>query len=235
LILEEDLGALTLKRMGEEFPEKIEPMYRSVLDALVQWQEMSIPAGSVIAARSMDMEVFLWESNYFSLHCVTEYFGCDSMLDPDWEKERKEIAEEASMLPKVCIHRDFQSENILIHYNAVRFVDFQGARLGPAGYDTASLLFDPYIPILGADIRDRLFAYYASKTSTSISKEAFYLCAVQRLMQALGAYGNLSIHKGKERYRHFIPIAIDRCLEAVEKSQRFPKLQEILTACRKKT
>jgi aminoglycoside/choline kinase family phosphotransferase len=144
------------------------------------------------------------------------------------------IAREASALPKVCIHRDFQSENILMCGNEVRFVDFQGARLGPAGYDAASLLFDPYVPQLDDSASTRLFEYYLSKTVTGISEEAFYVCAVQRLMQALGAYGNLSIHKGKERYRRYIPIAVERCISIAEKLPRFPQLLRILEVCRKK-
>jgi hypothetical protein len=234
LILEEDLGTMTLKQYCMERPDLLEPIYQSVLDALIRWQSMDITISHVIAARSMDLEVFLWESNYFGIHCVTEFFGCDSLLGAAWEKERMRIAREASALPKVCIHRDFQSENILMCGNEVRFVDFQGARLGPAGYDAASLLFDPYVPQLDDSASTRLFEYYLSKTVTGISEEAFYVCAVQRLMQALGAYGNLSIHKGKERYRRYIPIAVERCISIAEKLPRFPQLLRILEVCRKK-
>ena len=234
LILEEDLGNTTLKQFCTQFPGKIETMYRSVLDTLLTWQKTEITASAVIASRSMDLEVFLWESNYFSVHCVTEFFGCDSLLDAAWETERARIALEASSFPKVCIHRDFQSENILVQNGAIRFVDFQGARLGPAGYDAASLLFDPYIPQLEGGIGKRLFEYYLSKTTTGISAEALYLCGIQRLMQALGAYGNLSIHKGKERYRQFIPTAVERCIGIAEKLPRFPQLLKILAACRNK-
>jgi N-acetylmuramate 1-kinase len=234
LILEEDLGTMTLKQFCRERPNQIEQMYTSVINALIQWQSMEIIAGAVIASRSMDLEIFLWESRYFSVQCVTEFFGCDSLIDAAWEKEREKIALEASALPKVCIHRDFQSENILVQNGAIRFVDFQGARLGPAGYDAASLLFDPYIPQLEGEIGKRLFDYYLSKKATGISAEALYLCGLQRLMQALGAYGNLSIHKGKERYRQFIPIAVERCVGIAEKLPRFPQLLKILTACRNK-
>jgi N-acetylmuramate 1-kinase len=234
LIIEEDLGDMTLKSCSQGLPENFEHLYQSVIDALVHWQGINMLASTVIASRSMDLEVFLWESHYFAQHCVTEFYGCDSLLTSDWEKERTHIALEASAFPKVYIHRDFQSENILIHKNAVRFVDFQGARLGPAGYDLASLLFDPYVPQLENGMSEKLFEYYQKKTGHSMSAESFYLCALQRLMQALGAYGNLSIHKGKERYREFIPVAVSRCIKIVKKLPRFPQLQTILYACRDK-
>jgi Predicted phosphotransferase related to Ser/Thr protein kinases len=232
LILEEDLGNTTLKKYCEKFPDKIEDAYHSALDALIAWQKTEITANTVIASRSMDLEVFLWESKYFSTHCVTEFFGCDNLLDKEWETERMQIALFASNLPKVCIHRDFQSENILIDKGSIRFVDFQGARLGPAGYDLASLLFDPYVAELDDSFTLRLFDYYCSKASVPISHEAFYVCSLQRLMQACGAYGNLSIHKGKEQYRKFIPLAIDRSIRIVEKLPGYPQLCRIVKKCR---
>jgi aminoglycoside/choline kinase family phosphotransferase len=231
LILEEDLGNATLKRVCAEFPHKIETFYKSAIDALIGWQAIEPNASSVISSRAMDHEVFLWESRYFAQHCVTEYFGLDQMLDAAWEKERERIALAASALPLVCIHRDFQSENILLHDDRVRFVDFQGARLGPAGYDLASLLFDPYIPELQGDIHERLFKYYCLKSAAAIHPESFYLCAAQRLMQACGAYGNLSLHKGKEQYRRFIPVAIDRLAAISGKLPQYPRLHEIINKC----
>jgi aminoglycoside/choline kinase family phosphotransferase len=234
LILEEDLGNTTLKSIALDHPENVERAYESVLEALIAWQKIATITSAAIASRSMDLEVFLWESRYFALHCVTEFYGCDSLLTPEWEKERTQIALEASSFPKVYIHRDFQSENILIDKGAVRFVDFQGARLGPAGYDVASLLYDPYIPQLENGLSEKLFDYYQSKTYHAMGTDSFYICSLQRLMQALGAYGNLSIHKGKERYRQFIPIAVNRCIKILEKMPRFPQLRTILCACRDK-
>jgi N-acetylmuramate 1-kinase len=231
LILEEDLGNMTLKSYSLSHPGDVETTYRAVLDALAKWQEIGVMSSAVIASRSMDLEVFLWESRYFAQHCVTEFYGCDSLLTKEWEKERTQIAVEASTFPKVYIHRDFQSENILLCNGAVRFVDFQGARLGPPGYDVASLLFDPYVALLGNGMSERLLEYYLGKTTHGMNREAFYVCSLQRLMQALGAYGNLSIHKGKDRYRQFIPIAVKRCISVAEKLPRFPHLKTILDAC----
>ena len=232
LILEEDLGNTTLKQFCVESPCKMETVYRSVLDALLTWQKTEIFVSDVIASRSMDLEVFLWESKYFSVHCITEFFGCDNLLNKEWEKERMRIALVASNLPRVCIHRDFQSENILINKGAIRFVDYQGARFGPAGYDLASLLYDPYVAQLDDNLVQRLFDYYLSKAPVSIAAESFYMCALQRLMQACGAYCNLSIHKGKEQYRRFIPVAIKRCIGIMEKISDYPQLSRILKKCR---
>jgi N-acetylmuramate 1-kinase len=156
------------------------------------------------------------------------------MLDDRWEKERLAIALFSAALPAVCIHRDFQSENIMIHKGAMRFVDFQGARLGPAGYDVASLVCDPYVPLLTPDVTGRLFEYYRSVAPHDVSPRSFRMCAMQRLMQALGAYGKLSIHKGKDWYRAYVPIALHRLADIIGQGRDFPVLRGIVQACIKK-
>lgn len=234
LILEEDLGSTTLKQrcLRPSMTKKnIETLYRSVLDALTLWQRLDGSASAVIDSRRMDREMFLWESDYFGQHCVGDYFGCETMLNDKWEKERLAMALCAAALPPVCIHRDFQSENIMLHKGKIRFVDFQGARLGPAEYDVASLVYDPYVPILSHDMSNRLFEYYLSISPNKVSAHSFRMCAMQRLMQALGAYGKLSIHKGKDWYRAYIPVALKRLADVVGQGRDFPVLRGIVEAC----
>ena len=235
LILEEDLGALTLKKYcasGAATDASLEALFKKVLDALVQWQGLDAGVSATIAARDMDNEMFLWESEYFTTHCVREYFGFDRLVSSAWEKERQHIAAEAAAYPKVCIHRDFQSENIMLQDGRIRFVDFQGARRGPAAYDLASLLLDPYVTRLTPALSTRLLDYYLSIAPTRVTGQSFRICALQRLMQALGAYANLSIHKGKDWYREYIPVALRRLEQMVDGQTSSPVLQEIVQACR---
>jgi N-acetylmuramate 1-kinase len=209
----------------------IEKQYKSVLDALVQWQSIPVSACAVIASRDLDLDMFLWESDYFETHCVREFFGLEKLLGTAWDMERRRIAAEAAALPKVCIHRDFQSENILLRDKRVRFVDYQGARRGPASYDVASLLYDPYIAKLSPALSKRLFEYYLTIAPAGVTERSYFVCSLQRLMQALGAYGNLSIHKGRERYRAFIPVALRRLATAIGKSKDVPALKGIVEEC----
>ena len=236
-IVEEDLGDVTLKKycdIHHAKPAKIEDVYRRVLDSLAEWQRLDPCVSPVIASRKMDLEMFLWESRYFATHCITEYFGCEKLLSDKWEKERLLIAQEAAGLPTVCIHRDFQSENVMLRNRRIRFVDYQGARLGPAGYDVASLLYDPYVPALAPALSNRLLDYYRSIAPVNITERSLRICALQRIMQALGAYGNLSIHKGKQRYTTFIPVALKRLWKIAGQEKEFPALEEMISACSKK-
>ena len=234
LILEEDLGALTLKKYCASDAvndASMESMYKQVLDALVQWQRLDAGVSPTIAARDMDNEMFLWESEYFTTHCVKEFFGLDRLVSPAWEKERQRITAEAAAFSKVCIHRDFQSENIMLQEGRVRFVDFQGARRGPAAYDVASLLLDPYVGQLTPPLVKRLLDYYLSIAPAGVTRHSFRICGLQRLMQALGAFGNLSIHKGKEWYRDYIPVALQRLRPLAGAPVPFPCLEGIVSAC----
>lgn len=233
LILEEDLGSMTLKRYSAENssdPQKVMAAYRDALRSLHRWQEMDISSSWVLQSRKMDRDTFLWESSYFSRFCVTEYCACERFLDQRWERERQEMASFASELPCCCIHRDFQSENVMIHDGRIRFVDYQGARLGPPEYDTASLLFDPYVKNLD-DMTEELFSFYQELLGKKDNNHAFYICTAQRLMQALGAYGNLSLHKGKEWYREYIPVALYRLIAVLKLLPEYPRMRDVAEGC----
>ncbi|MDR2729242.1 MAG: phosphotransferase [Chitinispirillales bacterium] len=234
LILEEDLGEVTLKQFCVQNAADIsiiEKMYREVIDALRTWQRLDVSTSSVIASRAMDSEMFLWESGYFALHCVDSFFGKKNLLTPRFEEERIKMANAAAALDKTFIHRDFQSENILIHNGKIRFVDFQGARLGPPHYDTASLLFDPYVNQLDDAAISNILDYYLGQNNNPAEKTKFYITAAQRLMQALGAYGNLSLNKGKPRYKQFIPSALRRLSKIFEHLPDYPAMAEVIHNC----
>jgi hypothetical protein len=233
LVLEEDLGDSTLKRYClEHSTVAMEAMYRSVLDALCEWQNLGDQKSPTIAAREMDVETFLWETDYFARRCVVDFFSGEKVLGAAWENERLLLAQIAAKLQQTFIHRDFQSENIMLASGQIRFVDFQGARLGPPLYDVASLLIDPYIDALDNELVSRLFSYYAGlPLRIKPDERAFLICAAQRLMQALGAYGNLSMHQGKTRYREFVPVALKRLAGVMEKLPEFKVIGGVVGEC----
>lgn len=237
LILEEDLGCRTLnsavsgKGAGKT---AIIDAYCRVLFALCAWQSLDAKTSPAVAARTMDAGTFLGETDYFARHCIVAFCGCGKMLGDAWEKERRALAHAAASLPTTFIHRDFQSENILLTGTGVRFVDFQGARLGPPAYDVASLLYDPYVDFLSTRLTTRLFEYYRSLAlRVKVGQHDFDICAAQRLMQACGAYGNLSINKGKTRYREFMPVALERLAEVMARLPEYPAMEKTVECCRK--
>jgi aminoglycoside/choline kinase family phosphotransferase len=107
------------------------------------------------------------------------------------------------------VHRDFQSQNVMLRDGNAWLVDYQGLRPGLAEYDLASLLYDPYVTLTEAE-RDELMAFYIKHRGLESGRcrERLKLCAAQRLMQALGAYANLSRNLGKPQFRQHIPAAV---------------------------
>jgi hypothetical protein len=237
LILEEDCGEHRLKEhcLGGHNKTMLLMVYQQVLDALIVWQHIPVDASHAIASRKLDTAMYLWETEYFAAHCVSEYFGLDTMLTKEWHHERESLAREVAGLPMVYLHRDFQSENIMLHDTGIMFVDYQGARLGAAEYDLASLLFDPYVSVITDEMRHTLLAYYNGRCRKKISLHTFHIAAMQRLAQACGAYGNLSLHKGKVQYREFIPRALRQLNSILRQEERFPIFQAITAACITKT
>ncbi|MCI0468847.1 MAG: phosphotransferase [Nitrospirae bacterium] len=204
----EDLGDLSLygwlkcKRDKEE----IEAMYKRVMDILSQihmtasWHISECPN---LAQRVFDYDYFRWETGYFQEWFIKGVCKITAKNPAALDDEFHRLALKADSFPKTLIHRDFQSQNIMIRGGAVRIIDYQGARLAPPAYDVVSILWDPYHR-LEDDLRERLLDYYRglmTAKENGIDKDLFMnsipTCRIQRHMQALGAYGFLSIVKGK--------------------------------------
>jgi aminoglycoside/choline kinase family phosphotransferase len=128
--------------------------------------------------------------------------------------------------PRVLVHRDLQSTNVLFRRGAPCLIDFQGMRFGPAAYDLASLLCDPYVS-LAAPVMRELLAYYGQLTGVSTARlePAFWLAAVQRLVQALGAYARLGAGEGTARFAAHIVPGLRMLCRALDNGPDLPGLR----------
>ncbi len=112
-------------------------------------------------------------------------------------------------------------------------IDFQGMRPGLAEYDLASLLYDPYVDLTEAE-RAELIAYYREqqgKKGITIDGDfdsKLRLCAMQRLMQALGAYGFLGLMKGHKHFLQYVPAAIKSLRSTLSQIEGLQKLEALL-------
>lgn len=208
----EDLGDISLyswlKCIHED--EAIEKMYRKVLDIAAQIHTSATANVSecpMLQGRLFDYEHYRWETGYFTERFLKGVRNIKPKNLSALQDEFHKIASKADSYPKTVIHRDFQSQNIMIHKGSPRLIDFQGARMGLPAYDIVSILWDPYYR-LEDDIRERLLGYYLDKiaeTHSPIHPETLILCRLQRHMQALGAYGFLSSVIGKKYFLKHIP------------------------------
>jgi N-acetylmuramate 1-kinase len=192
--------------------------------------EADLSADEVAAMEpEFDTHLYAWEQDYFIEHFVR---GHQQRLVSDSTHEAAFLAlaqlrQQLGSLPRCLVHRDFQSQNVLIRASKAWLVDYQGLRPGLAEYDLASLLFDPYVPFQPVE-REQLLQYYATARSlpVDVMRERLHLCAAQRLMQALGAYANLSRNLGKKHFEQHIPAGLAN-LEWV--CQATPALQPLLS------
>ncbi len=213
----EDLGDISLYswlKCGRSENE-IEALYKKVIDIATTMHTgvtKHIAECPLLLERIFDYEHLRWETRYFMEKFVSLIKGLRLKDMLRVEEDFDALARQVDSFPKTAMHRDFQSQNIMVSRERTpRVIDYQGARIGPPAYDIASLLWDPYYR-LEETVRNRLVAYYVEimKGTDVVDFEegafrnTLLPCRLQRHMQALGAYGFLSMVKGK---RYFLKHA----------------------------
>ncbi|MEQ8169483.1 MAG: phosphotransferase [Candidatus Eremiobacterota bacterium] len=238
LILFEDGGTVSLQSKVLELREKKEEiinLYKHIIQWLIKLQKIN-PAGcKSITDRIFDHNYYRWETDYFLESCVDKFFHLHINYPEKLIKEFNSLAETLSKEETVIVHRDFQSQNIYIKENSLYFLDFQSARLGVCQYDLASLLYDPYVS-LEKPLRKELLDYYCKEKPVRDKKhftDIFYKTSMQRLMQALGAYGFLGIVKGKKDFLNYINPALILLLDALNHTEEFPEITVLIEKLKK--
>jgi len=191
---------------------EIEDIYRKIIDTLVLLHTIAtdhVAVCPLLKNRIFDYEYFRWETDYFIERFVEEIRNMKADNIAGLENELNSLAFKADSFPKTIIHRDFQSQNIMVMADGgLQIIDYQGARMGPSAYDVVSILWDPYYR-LQEDMREKLVDYYISKIEDKFDadyfRETLSVCRLQRHMQALGAYGYLSSVKGKKYFLKYVP------------------------------
>ncbi len=218
LIWIEDLGKTDLWSFRDEPWLVRRALYESALDEVAKLHALPLSAADPIShdlPAEFDATLYRWEQGYFFENCLGRVFGtnADESAALAQLPALGQIAERLDQLPRVLVHRDFQSQNIIIRNGAAHLIDFQGMRPGLAEYDIASLLYDPYVSLTHTE-RQELLEYYRRRRELAGQPvnpdylELVRLCAIQRLMQALGAYGFLSLVKGHRAFLAHVPAAI---------------------------
>ena len=231
----EDLGdhtlfELTVKKGGIDLNH-----YRRVLRELVKLQVGCLR--NLPLKRHYDADHIRWEQDYFREFFLGQFSRFKrrelAHLDRDFQILTRDVTFWTAPVAGYFMHRDFQSQNIILKENRPRFIDFQSARIGPLTYDLASLLKDAYVPI-GGTVEKSLLNYYLDELKyNGLCPEkksffkAYHLSGIQRNMQALGAFANLSLNKGKPSFRAYIPRALFLLRSALQFSP-YPDLRRIV-------
>ena len=202
--LVEDLGGVDLLSMKDRPFEERLPYYRSAFEQ-VDKLFYAKPAKDFQLMPPFDAALYRWEQEYFFEYLVEDFLG----LDADGLRNNQDfldLAERLGTVARHLVHRDFQSQNLMIKDGKVWLIDFQGLRRGRQEYDLASLIYDPYLDHT-ADEREALLELWEDISDERPVEALFHECAAQRLMQALGAYGNIVKNRGDDWYRPHIATA----------------------------
>jgi N-acetylmuramate 1-kinase len=202
--LVEDLGENDLlSYKNKPFSDRL-PFYQSALEQIDKLFYAKAPKDFELMP-AFDEKMYRWEQDYFIDHLIEDYLkmNATSLRKSD---ELKALANRLGTSARNLVHRDFQSQNIMIKDEKAYLIDFQGLRRGRQEYDLASLLYDPYLNHNAAE-REKLLDIWEQITEERPTEMMLRDCATQRLMQALGAYGNIVENQKDHSYAQYIPIA----------------------------
>ena len=259
----EDAGDISLygwlKCPREE--KEIENVYRQVIDVLILIHTKTtdhVAKCPLLQDRIFDYEYLRWETDYFLKRFVEGIRNIKIKNISALEKEFHRLALKSDSFSKTVIHRDFQSQNIMIMKGRkLRIIDYQGARIGPPAYDVASILWDPYY-CLEDNMRERLLEHYIRKVkkipprpplakgdwgdfmigkgikiygkfNEKDFRDSLPSCRLQRHMQALGAYGFLSLVKGKKYFLKYVSEGLRLLREDILLSKdKYPEIYNLV-------
>lgn len=206
-----DIKTLVMEYGGSERKMSLED-YVKVVEALAKFN--GLDAKELSLESQFDADLWKWERDLFKEHCLGSRYAME--CPKGVEEELKNVASLLEREPKALVHRDFQSTNVLWKSDKPVFIDFQGMRLGPAAYDLASLLYDPYVKLTEGE-RRALAKLYAKASGREDIVKVLPFAAVQRLVQCLGAYGRLE-SVGQPQFGKYVLPALENLLAAADEA-----------------
>jgi aminoglycoside/choline kinase family phosphotransferase len=241
LLVMEDLGETDLWSFREAPWETRRALYQrtlTIVHRLHSFPKDDFPSGRVRLMEGFGPHLYLWERDYFRDHFVKE--ACGIKLGPsferDLESELSALAQRLAGTVRCLVHRDLQSQNVMIRNGEPFFIDFQGMRFGSLFYDLGSLLCDPYVNLSESEQEELLSFYYGLTKwdhDWAAFRNTFWEASAQRLMQALGAYGFLGLKKGLKAFIEPIPAGLRNLQQAATQGAFFPRLRELSVECQR--
>ncbi len=217
-LLLEDLGRTTyFDALNSDRPSTPSPadLYAAATDALIAIQRASRPGElPPYADALLRRELGLFPDWYVKQHIGAVLTAGDvHVLDAAFET----ILANVLAQPRVYVHRDYHSRNLMVCAALPGLIDFQDAVYGPITYDLVSLLKDAYVLWDEERVIDWCVHYWekARKTGLPVADDfaAFYRdfewMGVQRHLKVAGIFSRLCHRDAKERYLADLPLVLD--------------------------
>ena len=161
---------------------------------------------------------------------IFEDWCCDKMLG----KSAKPLSTIADSLttdidrhPKVTVHRDYHSRNLLLDGDRLGIVDFQDALVGSSVYDLASLLYDCYFEHTREEIETWIDKFRELGDQFDLPciqpRDAFVhaleVTAIQRMLKAVGIFCRLWFTQHKKTHLPFVLPVLGRVIALARRNE----------------
>lgn len=189
-------------------------LYRDANQALIQIQLASRPG----ELPEYDAELLLREMRLFPDWYVARHLGIELT---DTQRGIVETAFAAILAnnlsqPRVYVHRDWHSRNLMVTEPNPGVLDFQDAVYGPISYDLASIYKDAYIHWDEERVLDWVIRYWESARRAGLPLPAdfgdfyrdFEWMGIQRHIKVLGIFARLYHRDGKDGYLKDMPLVL---------------------------
>ena len=216
-LLLEDLGATTyLERFEAQGPgaEVADPLYAAAIGALVAIQRSRDGAALPPYDKPLlQRELALFHEWYVGRHLDAALSPADAQL---LAAAFESILANNLAQPRVHVHRDYHSRNLMVCDPLPGVLDFQDAVYGPITYDLVSLLKDAYIGWEEGRVIDWCVRYWekARKAGLPVRPDFadfyrdFEWMGVQRHLKVAGIFARLAHRDGKQRYLANLPLVL---------------------------
>lgn len=209
-LLLEDLGEATFLD-GLARGDDAKPLYAAATEALLRLQQASRPGLLPEYDRVLlERELKLFPDWYLARELRHEL--------AEREREVLRSAFEALLAnnlaqPRVFVHRDYHSRNLMLSEPLPGVIDFQDAVYGPITYDLVSLLRDAYVQWEEEQVIDWAVRYWEKARKAGLPVRAdfaefyrdFEWMGAQRQLKVVGIFARLCHRDGKPRYLADIP------------------------------
>ncbi|MET0050131.1 MAG: phosphotransferase [Candidatus Thiodiazotropha sp.] len=223
-LLLEDLGKpLYLDQLN---PETVERLYGDALGALVTLQACGPREG----LPEYDRELLMQEMSLFRDWLLIAQLKLELSEDEEALLSRVFglLTESALEQPKVCVHRDYHSRNLIVNGRQnPGILDFQDAVIGPVTYDLVSLLRDCYIAWPEDQVEAWVMGYFELACQSGVLREEdesrflhwFDRMGIQRHLKASGIFARLNLRDGKPGYLKDIPRTLNYVIQAAGRDE----------------
>lgn len=203
--------SLGQNRVDDQTADKL---YRDANAALIQIQLASRPGElPEYDAALLTRELSLFPEWYLRRHLEIEPSAEQAaMLDATF----RAILDNNLAQPKVYVHRDWHSRNLMVTEPNPGVLDFQDAVYGPITYDLVSIYKDAYIQWDEERVLDWTIRYWEAARRAGLPVPAdfadfyrdFEWMGVQRHIKVLGIFARLYHRDGKEGYLKDMPLVM---------------------------